>query len=64
MGVTAEDDRLPNKILTALADGAAAGSVPDEELMKKEYYQIRGLDNKGYPTLELLQKLGLKFIKL
>lgn len=63
MGVTAEDDRLPKKILTALADGAAAGSVPDEKLMRREYYQIRGLDEKGFPTLQLLHELGLDFIR-
>ena len=63
MGVVAEDDRLPKKILTALADGAAAGSVPDEKLMRDEYYQIRGLDEKGFPTLRLLQKLGLEFLQ-
>ncbi|CAB1058472.1 Tungsten-containing aldehyde:ferredoxin oxidoreductase (EC [Olavius sp. associated proteobacterium Delta 1] len=63
MGVTAEDDRLPKKILTALADGAAAGSVPDEKLMRREYYQIRGLDEKGVPTPQLLQKTGLGFLQ-
>ncbi|MEJ2167645.1 MAG: aldehyde ferredoxin oxidoreductase C-terminal domain-containing protein, partial [Desulfobacterales bacterium] len=63
MGVTADDDRLPKKILTALADGAAAGSVPDEKLMRNEYYQIRGLDEKGFPTLQLLHELGLDFIR-
>lgn len=63
MGVAAEDDRLPKKILTALADGAAAGSVPDEVLMKKEYYQIRGLNEKGFPTSQLLLKTGLDFLE-
>ncbi len=63
MGVTAEDDRLPKKILTALTDGAAAGSVPDEKLMRDEYYQIRGLDEKGFPTPQLLKKLGLEFVQ-
>ena len=63
MGVAAEDDRLPKKILTALADGVAAGSVPDEELMRCEYYQIRGLDDKGFPTPQLLKKTGLEFLQ-
>lgn len=63
MGVTVADDRLPKKILTALDDGAAAGSVPDEKLMRCEYYQIRGLDEKGFPTPQLLQKTGLDFMQ-
>jgi len=62
MGVTAEDDRLPKKILTALVDGAAAGSVPDEELMRREYYEIRGLDESGIPTPQLLDSSGLEFL--
>ena len=62
MGVTAADDRLPLKVLTPTAEGSAAGSVPDEDLMRKEYYEIRGLDEKGFPTSGLLQELGLTFL--
>ena len=62
MGVTAADDRLPQKVLTPTAEGSAAGSVPDEDLMRKEYYEIRGLDEKGFPTFGLLQELGLTFL--
>jgi len=62
MGVTSRDDRLPKKVLTALTEGAAAGSVPDETLMRREYYQIRGLDPAGIPTPELLNSLGLEFL--
>ena len=62
MGVTVEDDRLPKKILTALKDGTAAGSVPDEDLMRREYYEIRGLDKKGIPTPQLLNSSGLEFL--
>ena len=49
--------------LTALADGAASGSVPDETLMRREYYQIRGLDDRGFPTAELLKKTGLEYMQ-
>ena len=62
MGITSRDDRLPKKVLTALIEGAAAGSVPDEALMRREYYQIRGLDPDGIPTPELLNSLGLEFL--
>ena len=61
MGVTAADDRLPKRILTALTEGGAAGSVPDEKRMKSEYYRIRGLDENGFPTDEILNELGLSF---
>ncbi|MBE9543351.1 MAG: aldehyde ferredoxin oxidoreductase family protein [Proteobacteria bacterium] len=62
MGVTSADDRLPQKVLTPTAEGAAAGSIPDEELMRKEYYEIRGLDERGFPTLQLLESTDLEFL--
>jgi aldehyde:ferredoxin oxidoreductase len=62
MGVTSADDRLPQKVLTPTAEGAGAGSIPDEELMRKEYYEIRGLDERGFPTLQLLESTGLEFL--
>jgi aldehyde:ferredoxin oxidoreductase len=63
MGVSAAADCLPRRILTPLAEGAAAGSIPDEALMRKEYYQIRGLDDKGIPTAELLNALDLGWLQ-
>jgi aldehyde:ferredoxin oxidoreductase len=63
MGISSEDDRLPQKILTPLNDGAAAGSVPDEALMRREYYQLRGLSERGFPTLQSLRSLGLGFLQ-
>jgi len=62
-GVTAADDRLPKRIVTPVSEGGAAGSVPDTELMKRQYYEIRGLNEKGYPTKEMLDSLGLGFLK-
>ena len=59
MGVTAADDRLPRKILTPVSEGAAAGSVPDIELMLKEYYELRKLNANGYPSRENLEDVGL-----
>lgn len=63
MGVTEADDKLPTRVLTAVAEGMAEGSVPDEALMKKEYYEIRGLSEKGFPIPELLDSLNLKCVK-
>ncbi len=59
MGVRIEDDRLPQKLLTPVKEGAAADSVPDIEMMLKEYYDIRGLDLEGIPTRETLERVGL-----
>ncbi len=59
MGITAADDRMPKRILTPLPDGGAAGSVPNVELMLKDYYKARGLDTKGRPLKEKLVSLGL-----
>jgi aldehyde:ferredoxin oxidoreductase len=63
MGVTEADDKLPKRVLTALTEGMAESSVPDEALMKNEYYEIRGLDERGFPLPELLDSLKLEFIK-
>lgn len=60
LGITAEDDVLPKKVLTALQEGAAAGSVPDVKRMRDEYYAIRGLTNRGIVSEEKLMELGLQ----
>ena len=60
MGVRAKDDRLPERILTPLKEGAAAGSVPDVEKLLREYYEVRGLDKNGKPKKEVLIKVGLE----
>jgi aldehyde:ferredoxin oxidoreductase len=59
MGITASDDRLPKQILTAHTEGGAAGSVPDLELMLKEFYPLRSLEADGRPSIEKLNDLGL-----
>lgn len=62
MGLRGADDRLPLKVLTPLAQGMAAGSAPDEDLMRKQYYACRGLDGDGVPTPEVLRTNGLAFL--
>ena len=59
MGITSKDDRLPQKVLEPLSDGGAAGSVPDVERLRKDYYAARGLDEHGFPKPEVLEKHGL-----
>jgi len=60
MGITRADDRLPKKTLTPVPDGAAAGIVPDEQLLLREYYAERGLDDKGYPLRDVLEHADLQ----
>ncbi len=63
MGITAEDDRLPARVLTPLEDGGSEGTIPDMSLLKREYYQLRGLNENGIPSAELLDSLDLGFLK-
>lgn len=58
-GARAEHDRLPRRLATPLESGPTAGSVPDMELMLREFYEQRGLDRDGIPRAELLRNLEL-----
>jgi aldehyde:ferredoxin oxidoreductase len=65
MGVTRQDDTLPDRFLKEpMPDGAAKGQVVDLEPMLKEYYKERGLDENGQPKEERLKELGLDFVLL
>jgi aldehyde:ferredoxin oxidoreductase len=57
LGVKREDDRLPKRILTPLS---SEGNIPDIDLMLKEYYALRGLDEMGRPKRETLEKAGVR----
>ena len=57
LGMKREDDRLPKRILTPLS---SEGNVPDIDLMLREYYHLRGLDEMGRPKRETLEKAGLR----
>ena len=63
LGITAQDDVLPKRIMTPLLEGAGAGSVPDVERLKREYYALRGLDERGFPKEEKLAELGLEELR-
>ncbi len=59
-GARVEDDRLPKPLLQPLADGNAAGNVPDVDTLLRFYYQVRGWDPRtGLPTEETRERLGL-----
>ena len=58
-GARAEHDRLPKRLMTPLQEGPTEGSLPDMELMLKEFYQLRGFDEEGLPRRDVLMALDL-----
>jgi aldehyde:ferredoxin oxidoreductase len=61
-GVTAEDDVLPARFadVPIVVEGRERRvSREDQERMKQDYYRVRGWDEAGRPTPELLQALGV-----
>jgi aldehyde:ferredoxin oxidoreductase len=61
-GVTRKDDTLPERMLREeRGEGGSAHSLPPFEKMLDEYYSYRGWDERGVPTKEKLQGLGLNF---
>jgi len=60
-GFSAKDDRLPERFLKEPAPtGPCKGQVVELEEMLKEYYGLRGLDERGYPNMDRMRKLGLE----
>jgi aldehyde:ferredoxin oxidoreductase len=54
------EDTLPYRMLhEPLPDGPAKGMVNQLDKMLPEFYQLRGWDEKGWPTKEKLAELGL-----
>jgi aldehyde:ferredoxin oxidoreductase len=61
LGVTREDDRLPDINLAPLKEGSTANKSPDMDLMLRDYYDYRKWDwDTGKPTREKLLELGLE----
>jgi len=58
-GARAEDDVLPKRLMTIMDTGPTEGSIPDMDLMLKEFYELRGLNEEGVPEKEILEGLGL-----
>ena len=46
--------------MTPMTEGHSQGSVPDMDLMLKEFYEMRGLDDNGIPGRKILTDLGLE----
>jgi len=61
VGYTKKDDTLPSRLLKEpIPTGASKGEVCELDRMLPEYYKLRGWDEKGIPTKEKLEELGLK----
>ncbi len=59
-GFTGKDDSLPKRLLKdAAKTGPAKGLTSGLDKMLPEYYQVRGWNNKGVPTKETLNRLGV-----
>ena len=63
MGLTSRDDTLPVRFIKEPPpDGAAKGQTVNLEVMLREYYEERGLDELGRPKVEKLKELGLDVV--
>jgi len=63
MGITRKDDTLPERFLKESVDeGPAKGQIVELDVMLKEYYEERGLDEDGKPGKDKLIELGLDWI--
>lgn len=62
-GITRVDDTLPRRLLEEpLTEGKGKGHVAEIETLLDAYYELRGWDKNGVPTVERLQYLGLEDI--
>ena len=60
LGYTREGERLPKLLRQSLSEGGTEGFVPDEELLLREYYEVRDWDpDTGKPSKRKLETLGL-----
>jgi aldehyde:ferredoxin oxidoreductase len=60
LGLTREEDCLPEICLRPLGEGTTADVVPDVDQMLREYYEYRSwVWETGQPSREKLQELGL-----
>jgi aldehyde:ferredoxin oxidoreductase len=60
-GLTSAEDTLPLRLLEdAIPEGPSKGMVSHVREMVPEYYKLRGWDEKGVPSDQKLNELGLK----
>jgi aldehyde:ferredoxin oxidoreductase len=64
-GIKPEQDRLPERFLKqALEKGPNKGNTFPMDYLLKDYYRVRGWDEKGIPTRETIKRLGLEYYSL
>ncbi|MDP8256577.1 MAG: aldehyde ferredoxin oxidoreductase family protein [Candidatus Alcyoniella australis] len=61
-GSGSEDDKLSKRMMTPIQDGPTEGSAPDMELMLKEFYELRAINEKGWPARDRLIHHKLKYL--
>lgn len=60
LGITAQDDVLPELVMRPIPDGGTEGHVPDMKKMLPEYYALRDWDSAtGKPSKKRLEELGM-----
>ena len=63
-GIDSTHDKLPKRLLEEpVVDGPTEGHVHHLDKLLPEYYEVRGWDEKGIPTEETLERLGLEEYK-
>jgi aldehyde:ferredoxin oxidoreductase len=61
LGLTRKDDKLPKICLKVLSEGSTAGTLPDMDLLLRDYYNYRKWDwETGKPSREKLNELDMK----
>jgi aldehyde:ferredoxin oxidoreductase len=59
-GYNAQTDVLPKKMYQPAQEGFRAGKVPPFKEMMEDYYRVRGWNEKGEPSEQTMEKVGLK----
>ena len=63
LGLTPDMDTLPKRFTDEpLPEGPGQGETVQLDQMMREYYQLRGWDENGYPCQEKLEELGMAAI--
>ncbi len=63
-GIDSSHDKLPKRLLEEpIKNGPSKGYVHHLEELLPEYYEVRGWNEEGIPTIETLEKLGLEEYK-
>ena len=56
-------DKMPKMMFKPAKKGFRKDKVPPADILLKEYYKLRGWDEKGYPTPQKLRELNLEKIE-